>query len=467
MFNSLLREDTIAAISTPLGEGGIGVVRLSGSTALTIAERIFSLTSRKSLKGLPSHTIHHGFVVDPLTGERVDEALLLIMKAPRSYTTEDTVEISCHGGLVPLRRTLGAAFHAGARLAEPGEFTLRAFLHGRIDLAQAEAVEGIVRARTERGLQLALRNLEGRLSHEIRKMKEEVISLLAEAEAAVDFPEEELDILDGAKYRERLKNLEEDIKGLIRASQDGRIYQEGIRTVIVGRPNVGKSSILNALLGEDRAIVSPYPGTTRDTIEGYLNYGGIPFRLIDTAGLRHPEGLHPVEEEGVMRSRRSLVGADLLLVVLDGSEPLTAEDKVIIEEARDNRRVIVINKADLVLQVKPRDVEKDIGCRSVLLASAKTGFGIEAVKESLLQEALEGRMPLEEGTVVANLRHQEALSQALRFLGQARESVEGGASPEFVAIDLRASLEALGIILGERASEDVLKDIFSRFCIGK
>jgi len=467
-MSSLLREDTIVAISTPLGEGGIGIVRLSGPNALVIAEKIFVPTSCKSLQDFHSHTIHHGFVVDPLSGEKVDEALLSLMRSPRSYTTEDVVEISCHGGVVPLRQTLVLALQAGARLAEPGEFTLRAFLRGRIDLAQAEAVAEIIRARTERSLKFAFRNLEGALSREVRALKGEVCSLLSVLEAGVDFPEEELEVLTEARWEERLEALGARIEDLLRTAQDGRIYYEGVRVAIVGRPNVGKSSLLNALLGEDRAIVSPYPGTTRDTIEGYISLGGIPFCLVDTAGMRRKaEGLDPVEAEGLRRSRRSLEGAELLLLILDGSQALTVEDEAILEEARCRRGVVVINKEDLGLALQPEQVRERLGRGPILIASAKTGYGLDKVRDAMVEQALNGRVPLEEGAVVANLRHQEALARALGAIRLARESLKAGMSAEFLALDLKVALETLGEILGETASEDVLKEIFSRFCIGK
>lgn len=460
--------DTIVAISTPLGEGGIGIVRLSGPRSLQIADRLFQPTRSSKPSSLPSHTLHHGYIVDPEQGERIDEVLLSIMRSPHSYTTEDVVEINGHGGLVPLLRILEAASKEGARLATPGEFTKRAFLGGRIDLAQAEAVIEIIRSKSERGLALAMRHLDGSLSRRIGGLRDRLLSFLAEAEAAVDFPEEGLEILSPQAMARELEATERDMEGLRSGFREGRFYQEGIATALIGRSNVGKSSLFNALLQKERAIVTPCPGTTRDALEGTIDLQGLPFLLIDTAGMRSTEeGLDMAEREGMARGRAWLERADLLLIVIDGSETLTSEDRELLRQGDDRRRLVVISKGDLPPRVKAEELATLVPGISSLVVSARTGLGLEALKEAMFQAMAQEGLDMTQDLVITNLSHRQALEEASLALFRGREALTQGLSPEFLSLDLREALDALGRITGETTSEDVLEAIFSRFCIGK
>ncbi len=454
-------QDTIAAIATPLGEGGIGVVRVSGPGALEVAARIFRSSSHKDPRQFPTYTIHHGHIVDPATQGVVDEVLLLLMRAPRSYTGEDVVEIHGHGGRVPLQAILRLALRHGARSALPGEFTRRAFLNGRLDLAQAEAVLDIVQAKTEAGLIAAMRQLKGGLSERIQGIRQEAVSLLATLEAAIDFPEEDLEFPDAGEVEKGLCRIEEVIIRLLRTAREGRLLRQGARVVIAGRPNVGKSSLLNALLQEERAIISPLPGTTRDTVEEEIEIQGFSVRLIDTAGLR-AEGRDPIEREGLRRTRLALERADLTLVVLDGSAGVTAEDLVVWRETEGARR-LVVNKIDLPQVLSPDRYREQLQVEP-LFTSAKTGEGIEEVKREI-GRALGGEM--QEEVVLVGVRHREALERAKGHLEVARHALGVGHSLELVALDVRGAVDVLGEILGERVTEEVLDQIFQNFCIGK
>ncbi|MFQ5826711.1 MAG: tRNA uridine-5-carboxymethylaminomethyl(34) synthesis GTPase MnmE [Dehalococcoidia bacterium] len=443
-------QDTIAAIATPLGESGIGIVRLSGPDAQGIARRLF--TGRLSHRHLG-----YGHIIDPETGEQVDEVLATYMAAPHTYTRQDMVEINCHGGPAPLQRILGLVLRYGARLANPGEFTLRAFLNGRIDLAQAEAVADIVRARTAASLRLAVEGLGGRLSRRVREVRGELMSALAYLTARIDFPEDEVEEQD---VRGPLTKAHQTLQELAQGADAGIAYRQGIRTAIVGRPNVGKSSLLNCLLDRDRAIVSPVPGTTRDTVEEVVNLRGIPFVLADTAGLR--QSRDPVESLGVERSRRALEQADLVLLIIDSSEPLTEEDRAIMGLIGDRAAVVAANKCDLAGRA-------EIGGFPwpVLPTSALTGQGLAELEEAMARLALGGRVVASDALLVTNPRHKEALERALGHLAQALEGLGGELADDFITIDLRAALDALGEITGETVSEELLETIFSQFCIGK
>ena len=455
-------QDTIAAVATPPGEGGIGVIRMSGPSALEVATRIFRSSLNKDPRQFPTHTIHHGHIVDPALQEIVDEVVLLLMRAPKSYTGEDVVEIHGHGGRVPLQAILRLALRYGARDAMPGEFTRRAFLNGRLDLAQAEAVLDIVQAKTEAGLALAVRQLKGGLSERIRGVRSETISLLAALEASIDFPEEGLELPDAGGVEKGLCRIEEAIHGLLRTAREGRLLRQGARVAIVGRPNVGKSSLLNTLLQEERAIVSPIPGTTRDTVEEEIQIRGFPIRLIDTAGLR-AEGGDPIEREGLRRARLALGQADLSLVILDGSTGITPEDLEVWNGTEGARRLLV-NKTDLPQVLSPDAYRERFGLEP-LFTSAKTGEGVEEVKREI-GIALGGEAK-EEATVLVGVRHREALERAQGYLEAARHALGRGHSFELVALDIRGAVDALGEILGERVTEEVLDQVFQNFCIGK
>ena len=457
--------DTIAAIATPHGEGGIGIVRVSGSLAIPIACRIFRSSHCISPSELPSHTLNYGHAVQPSSGVIIDEVMLGIMRAPKSYTAEDVVEFNCHGGMVPLRSVLELTLMAGARLAEPGEFTKRAFLNGRMDLAQAEAVVDLIRSKTDLSRQIAIDGLSGKLSRAVNDLSNLLANLLAEIEASIDFPEEELDFLSLTTMRYTAQGVLNNLDQLIATASDGKLLREGINIAILGKPNVGKSSLLNVLLQEERAIVTEIPGTTRDTIEEALNLRGIPLKLIDTAGIRKTQNL--VEQQGVARSKTYLDCADLLLMMFDASQPLTEEDTELLDAAKDRRSILILNKSDLPVVTTPADLhayapQKLIACTSILHEE-----GIEDLKSAVLEEILEGTVILGDSPIVTNVRHYDALRRAQIGLGHAIESLTQERPPELVVVDLRSSLDCLGEIVGKITSEDILDRIFSKFCIGK
>ncbi|MFQ5989216.1 MAG: tRNA uridine-5-carboxymethylaminomethyl(34) synthesis GTPase MnmE [Candidatus Methylomirabilales bacterium] len=455
-------QDTIAAIATPPGEGGIGIVRLSGPQALEVASRVFSPRSGADPRRVASHTVHLGHVVDPDTGAPIDEAYLVLMRAPRSFTGEEVVELHGHGGRVSLQAILNVVLRHGARPATPGEFTRRAFLNGRIDLAQAEAVLEIVKARTEAGVGAAMRQLQGGLSEQIQALQAELLSLLASLEASVDFPEEGLDFPEIGELEKQADLIAESLRGLIQKAREGRLLREGATVAITGRPNVGKSSLLNALLGRERAIVSVIPGTTRDTVEEEFQIGGVPIRLIDTAGFRVETG-DPVEAEGLRRTRVALEQADLTLVVLDGSEGITPLDSQAWSETR-GPGVLVVNKIDLPPALSLGNYRERFRVHPCF-TSAVTGQGVEALRDEL-QRALGGGAESEARLMMVP-RHREALERAERQLLAARTSLGDGVSPDLVALDVRSALAALGEIVGETVTEDVLDQVFQQFCIGK
>jgi len=458
--------DTIAAIATPLGEGGLAVVRLSGLQAFSIADQCFEPAGKSSLKpsAAPTHTIHYGKFI--LAGKVIDEVLLAVLRAPRTFTREDTVEISCHGGILPAKLVLDALLANGARLAHAGEFTKRAFLNGRIDLAQAEAVADLIHSRTELALAAANEQLAGKLSQRINRLRDDLMHALAHVEAHIDFPDE--DIAPDTKSQ-LLKRLEDGVAfmdELLRTANEGQILRRGIRTAIVGRPNAGKSSLLNQLLGRDRAIVSHIPGTTRDTIEETANIRGIPVVFIDTAGLR--ESHDEIEREGIRRSRESLAQAELILHVLDASEPLTESDEIYLAEFSGKKRILVLNKTDLPAKLT-LSAEGALGVARTLEVgvSCVSGQGMEALKDAIKSLVWAGEIRAEMLQVAINSRHQDALNRA-RFSAQAaRDALAEDATLELVAMDLRIAANAVGEIVGKTTTEDLLDAIFSAFCIGK
>jgi len=456
--------DTIAAISTPLGQGGIGIVRLSGEKALHIADRIFKPGRGDQLPStLPTHTVHYGRVVDG--DEVVDEALLTLMHAPRSYTREDVVEMSCHGGMVALRRVLELALAHGARLAEPGEFTKRAFLNGRLDLAQAEAVADIIAAKTEASQRAAEAQLRGDLSREVNDIREQLADLLTYVEASIDFVEEDIELLTRDELRRRCDAVTEHVQRLIETADAGQVLREGITATIVGRPNVGKSSLMNALLRTDRVIVTPVPGTTRDVVEDTLNIKGIPMRVADTAGLRASADV--VEAEGVMRTRQQMAAADIVIAVLDGSEPLTDDDRDLLANLPSGRSLIVVNKIDLPQLLRKEELSKAPREVQVVEASATQRTGLDDLEETIVELALGGAVLRTDGVMVTNVRHRDALVRAERSMGRAIAAMDDELSEEFIASDLRSALDAVGEIVGETLTEDIIDRIFATFCLGK
>ena len=458
--------DTIAAIATPRGLGGIGVIRISGDRALAVVRTLFRPVRGDTYDPKRSHSLTHGHIRVPSTGEVVDEVLVAYFRPPRTYTGEQLLEVSTHGGDVVLRTVLSLLCEHGARMANPGEFSLRAFLNGRIDLAQAEAVADVIHAKTQMSLRAAAGQLTGSLSREVGAVRRDLIGVLAEVEAAIDFPEDDLDLVPNVELAARARDASERLRKLLGEAHRGRYVRDGLRVAILGKPNVGKSSLLNALLREDRAIVTEFPGTTRDAIEEIVDVDGVPIRLTDTAGMR--DSSDPVEREGVARSRRHAEAADLLLIVLDVSRPLDADDHALLERSVGRPRMLLLNKTDLPSRwdetALPRNVRESA---AALPLSVKTGDGIEDLTHALAAEALGGNALDAEPPLVTNVRHEAALRDADVALGHALASLDGAWSPEFVAVDLRGALDALGLIVGETASDEILDAIFSQFCIGK
>jgi tRNA modification GTPase len=454
-------DDTIAAIATPLGEGGLAVVRISGAEALSGADKVFQPTGNSSLKpsAAPTHTIHYGKIVRH--GETVDEVLLSVLRAPRTFTREDTVEISCHGGLLPAKLVLETILESGARLAEPGEFTRRAFLNGRLDLAQAEAVADLIHSRTELALAAANEQLSGKLSLRINELRDEMMKTLAHVEAHIDFPDEDIAPETRAQLIQRLENGVAFMDELLRTANEGQILRRGIRAAIVGRPNAGKSSLLNQLLGHDRAIVSPIAGTTRDTIEETANIRDLPVVFIDTAGLR--DGRDEIEVEGIRRSRATLEKAELILHVLDASEPLTEADEIYLEEFAAKKRILVRNKTDLPVKLN-LPVSPNI---SIVDVCSLNGQGMEALKDVIKNLVWAGKIEAGMLQVMINSRHQEALSRARVATVETIAALRADASLELIALDLRIAVSAVGEIVGKTATDDLLDSIFSQFCLGK
>jgi tRNA modification GTPase len=485
-------DDTIAAIATPLGEGGLAVIRVSGSQALAVADKIFSPVGKSSFKpsAANTHTIHFGHVARD--GKTIDEVLVAIMRAPRTFTREDVVEITCHGGLLPAKMVLDAVLASGARLAEPGEFTRRAFLNGRIDLAQAEAVADLIHSRTELALRAANEQLAGKLSQRINELRDDMLKTLAHVEAYIDFPEEDIPEETMTQLLSRLERGAAFMDELLRTANEGQILRRGIRAAIIGRPNAGKSSLLNQLLGHDRAIVSPIPGTTRDTIEETANIRGLPVVFIDTAGLR--EGRDEIEVEGIRRSRESLEKAEFILHVFDASEPLTDADKNYLTEFAGKKRILVRNKMDLTMKLELPDVTQTFlsaGSGDFPVAGRNTGLespvnpqagkpalriidvcclsgkGIEQLKDAIKELAWSGEIKTEMLQVMINSRHQDALNRTREATQRTIEALRAGETLELAAMDLRIAVNAVGEIVGKTTTEDLLDTIFSQFCIGK
>lgn len=459
----MYEETTIAAIATAPGEGGIGIVRISGRDAAAVADRVFRRKRGGSFRDAEPWRLYYGHVVQD--GAVIDEGLAVYMKGPRSYTGEDVVEIQIHGSMEALRQTLGLALAAGAVLAERGEFTKRAFLNGRLDLSQAEAVMDVITARGSAALTQAESHLAGALSRYVRAVRERLKDLITRLEVTIDYPEEDLEDLTREEIRQGLADIEGPMAALLARSERGRIIREGLRTAIVGRPNAGKSSLLNALLQEDRAIVTDIPGTTRDTIEESIRIGGVPLVLMDTAGLRRTES--QVERMGIERARRSMERADLILAVLDGSRPMEAEDRELLTFIRDRQALVILNKSDLPQVITPESVAALAGSVPVIALSAKCGQGIDGLEEALRtltagQDADAGRE-----LFLTNLRHVELVRRALEAVRRAREADEAALPTDCIVVDLTESWHLLGEITGDAVDDELISSIFSRFCVGK
>lgn len=456
-------DDTIVAIATPPGAGGIGIVRLSGPTAIQISAYMFRPNNGLVLGQAKSHTVHLGHVCDQ-NGQVIDQVLVTIFRAPKSYTAEDVVEISAHGGSHVLRKIVNLALSYGARHAEAGEFTRRAFLNGRIDLAQAEAVSDLICAKTDRSLELAVRQLTGKLSEEIKSIKDEIMRLYAHMEAYLDFPDEHLEIDSEGEFQTKFSRIVERLRNLIRTFSKGQILREGARAVIVGRPNVGKSSLLNALLERDRALVSEIPGTTRDVLEEWIELEGIGIRLADTAGLWASED--PLDRAAMERTKRCFEESDLFLLILDATEGYTAGDELILKELNGKELIPVVNKIDLPQQKSVEELKTRIGSRPICFLSAKTRKGIEILEQEMVRSILQNELG-EESVLITRLRHKHALERSLAALRKSFEAFTKKESLEFVVLDLKESLDQLRELVGEIYSEDLLDVIFREFCIGK
>lgn len=454
--------DTIAAITTPLGESGIGAVRISGPDAYAVGDKIFKSKSAVPLKERRDRSIQYGTIVDE-NGTCIDEVLALIMKGPHSYTAEDVLEIQCHGGREALESILQLILRSGARMANPGEFTERAFVNGRIDLAQAEAVMDVIQAKSRAGLTSAVSQLEGRLSKVINKTRKELTELVTRLEVMIDYPEEDLEDIAVPDVSGALQEMQEKLQHMLEESQNGRMIRDGVMAAIAGTPNAGKSSLLNRFLQEERAIVTDVPGTTRDVLEEWITLRGVPVCLVDTAGIRETDDT--VEKIGVSRARRYLDRADIILAVIDGSRPLTDEDKDILQSAADKNVIIVLNKTDLPSVMTSQDLST-YGF-PICPISASTGDGLEELKDRLLQEVLKGGFTDGPSALLTNTRHIELVRQSAEALERARQSLQDGMPLDCAVIDIRQAWDTLGSITGDTVHDDIVEEIFSRFCLGK
>ena len=455
--------DTICGIATPLGEGGISIIRVSGSDSLKIINKIFKGKNACDILDMKSYTMRYGHICDINSKFEIDEVIISYMKGPRSFTAEDVVEVNCHGGVVSTGRVLEEIINAGARIAEPGEFTKRAFLNGRIDLSQAEAVMDIIRAKTDLSMKSAVMQSSGALSKEIGKLREYMLNTLALIEYSVDFTEddEEPDETIPIKVGEQLTVAIKDMNKLLEGANEGRIIRDGLKLAIIGKPNVGKSSLLNCLLKEKRAIVTDIPGTTRDIIEEFISLDGIPVKITDTAGIRETED--EVEKIGVERSREKIDEADLIVLMLDSSHPLEIEDREIIDKVKNKKYVVLMNKNDLEKKISDKDI-KDL--KNVIYISAKTGFGIDELKEKVKELFFNGEVD-SESMIISNNRHKQALYRALENCQEALDRVKSNEYLDLISIYVTSALKALGEITGSELEEDLINKIFSEFCVGK
>jgi len=463
-------DDTIAGIATPLGEGGISIIRMSGANSLKIAERLFrhgSASVKKSArKKLVSHHVYYGHIIDKKSSAVIDEVLLVYMKAPKSYTREDVVEISCHGGMLPSRRILDAVLREGARLSAPGEFTKRAFLNGRIDLTQAESVIDVIRAKTEKSMLFASHQLNGRFSSEIVGIKDELTKMLTYFQAYIDFPEEDTDI-EYKPYITLIHRIKAKISEFLSTYDEGRILRHGISTAIIGKPNVGKSSLLNVLLKEERAIVTDIPGTTRDTIEEVVNINGLPLRLIDTAGIRESKCV--IESAGISMTKDKIKYADFVLFVVSAKEGVTDEDMCIYDLIKNKKQLVVVNKIDANknFDVLQKEMAKKFPDSNIAYISAKNKKNIEQLRDMIFESVLEKKVEQEKEPFLINSRHKDILTRTLADIDSINDGLKNKIFPELICVPITDALASLGEVLGETTSEDILNNIFSEFCIGK
>lgn len=457
--------DTIAAISSAPGEGAIGIVRLSGDDALAIADKVYNL-GQKKLSTQNSHTIHYGHIVDPKDGQEIDEVMVSVMREPKTFTREDIVEINTHGGIVATNRVLELVLREGATLAEPGEFTKRAFINGRIDLTQAEAVMDLIRAKTDRSMDLAVKQLDGKLSNLIENLRQDILNTLAQVEVNIDYPEyDDVEEMTLKLLGEKTTIIKNRIDGLLSTAKQGKILRDGISTAIVGRPNVGKSSLLNALLREEKAIVTDIEGTTRDTVEEYINIRGVPLKLVDTAGIRDTEDV--VERIGVERSKKTLKEAELVLLLLNQSEALTAGDRELLALTQDHKRIIIMNKIDLPNQLLKESLLEWVEEDEIIATSMMTQEGIDALEEKIADYFFSGQSGEKDATYVSNARHIDLLQKASQSLDEVKNGIDMGMPVDLIQIDFTRAWEILGEIIGENAPDELLTQLFSQFCLGK
>ncbi|HDG9534273.1 TPA: tRNA uridine-5-carboxymethylaminomethyl(34) synthesis GTPase MnmE [Staphylococcus aureus] len=456
--------DTITSISTPMGEGAIGIVRLSGPQAVEIADKLYK--GKHLLNDVPSHTINYGHIIDPESKEVVEEVMVSVLRAPKTFTREDIIEINCHGGILTINRVLELTMTYGARMAEPGEFTKRAFLNGRIDLSQAEAVMDFIRSKTDRASKVAMNQIEGRLSDLIKKQRQSILEILAQVEVNIDYPEYD-DVEDATTefLLEQSKEIKQEINRLLDTGAQGKIMREGLSTVIVGKPNVGKSSMLNNLIQDNKAIVTEVAGTTRDVLEEYVNVRGVPLRLVDTAGIRETEDI--VEKIGVERSRKALSQADLILFVLNNNEALTQEDYTLYEVVKNKDVIVIVNKMDLEQNIDINEVKDMIGDTPLIQTSMLKQEGIDELEIQIRDLFFGGEVQNQDMTYVSNSRHISLLKQARQTIQDAIDAAESGVPMDMVQIDLTRTWEILGEIIGETASDELIDQLFSQFCLGK
>lgn len=456
--------DTITSISTPMGEGAIGIVRLSGPQAVEIADKLYK--GKHILNDVPSHTINYGHIIDPESKEVVEEVMVSVLRAPKTFTREDIIEINCHGGILTINRVLELTMTYGARMAEPGEFTKRAFLNGRIDLSQAEAVMDFIRSKTDRASKVAMNQIEGRLSDLIKKQRQSILEILAQVEVNIDYPEYD-DVEDATTefLLEQSKEIKQEINRLLDTGAQGKIMREGLSTVIVGKPNVGKSSMLNNLIQDNKAIVTEVAGTTRDVLEEYVNVRGVPLRLVDTAGIRETEDI--VEKIGVERSRKALSQADLILFVLNNNEALTQEDYTLYEVVKNEDVIVIVNKMDLEQNIDINEVKDMIGDTPLIQTSMLKQEGIDELEIQIRDLFFGGEVQNQDMTYVSNSRHISLLKQARQTIQDAIDAAESGVPMDMVQIDLTRTWEILGEIIGETASDELIDQLFSQFCLGK
>lgn len=455
-------EDTIAAIATAPGEGGIGIIRISGEKSGEILNEIFKGASPAALE---NRKMSYGHIVVPETGQIIDEVLCVFMKGPKTYTTEDVAEINCHGGMVPLRKTLELVLSKGARMAEPGEFTKRAFLNGRLDLTQAEAVIDVIKAKTDKTFDVAMNQLEGVFSQRIKNIRKKLVDILVNVTVNIDYPDEDIEEITYDKLKADLEEVEHDISVLLDSAQTGKIIQEGLAVSIIGKPNVGKSSLMNNLLGERRAIVTEIPGTTRDTIEEHLSIRGIPVRLTDTAGIRKTNDV--IEKIGIEKSKESFNQADLVIFILDSSMPVSEEDREIMDFIDEKKTIVILNKIDLEQVISKADILKILPEASVIETSMETLQGVAAIEERIVSMVYGGKVSQGSSVMVTNVRHKDILEKAEKSINDAISMTVKKEALEFIEIDINSVYESLGEIIGETVQDDIINEVFSRFCLGK